>query len=211
MKKILVLLMAVMMMVPVVNAQSRILKKAMKKEYKLKMKEYNKEGWKLLASSRSLDVALLKHYEKLEELGDSGYEISGVCAKCKSENVGMQMAINNACNIYARNAGSHVKGRIVSDMATDGVLTSSEFDKFYAAYESLVEKEIKGEMQLSYAIYKDLKDGEKSIQVYFVINEDAASKARIRAYENALKESIVAQKYATEISKFIQEGFEQAK
>lgn len=203
--------MAAILMVPAVDAQSRIMKKAMKKEYKTKMKEYNNEGWKLFASSRSLDVALLKHYEKLEALGENGYEISGVCAKCKSENVGMQMAINNACNIYARSAGSHVKGRVVSDLATDGVNTSSEFDKFYAAYESLVEKEIKGEMQMSYAIYKKLKDGEMSIQVYYVINEDAASKARIRAYENALKESLVAQQHAEAISKFIKEGFEQEK
>jgi hypothetical protein len=47
------------------------------------------------------------------------------------------------------------------------------------------------------------------MQVYFIINEDAATKARIRAYENALKESEAAQKYAEKVSSFVREGFEQ--
>lgn len=196
---------------PVANAQNKILQKAIKKEYKTKMKEYKKEGWKLFASSRSLDVALLKHYDKLETLGDNAYEIVGVCARYKSDNVGHQAAINNACNTYARNAGSHVKGRVVSDMASNGDDTSAEFDHFYGAYESLVEKEIRGEMQESYAVYKDLGNGEKTMQVFFIINEDAATKARIRAFENAMKESATAQKYAEKVSNFVKEGFEEEK
>lgn len=208
MKKLLILIISMVLAVPAMNAQNKILQKAIKKEYKTKMKEYKKEGWKLFGSSRSLDMALLKHYDKLETLGDNGYEIVGICAKFKSDNVGHQAAINNACNTYARNAGSHVKGRVVSDIASNGDDTSAEFDHFYAAYETLVEKEIRGEMQESYAIYKTLGNGEKTMQVYFVINEDAATKARMRAYENAMKESAAAQKYATKVSEFIKEGFE---
>lgn len=211
MKKLLIILLSMVLTVPVVNAQNKVLQKAIKKEYKTKMKEYKKEGWKLFGSSRSLDVALLKHYDKLETLGDNAYEIVGICAKYKSDNVGHQAAINNACNTYARNAGSHVKGRVVSDMASNGDDTSAEFDHFYAAYETLVEKEIRGEMQESYAIYKTLGNGEKTMQVYFIINEDAATKARIRAYENAMKESEAAQKYAEKVSNFVREGFEAEK
>lgn len=98
------------------------------------MKQYSKEGWKLFGSSRSLDVALLKHYDKLESLGDNAHEIVGICAKYKSDNVGHQAAINSACNTYARSAGSHVKGRVVSDMASNGDDTAIEFDKFYARF-----------------------------------------------------------------------------
>lgn len=65
MKKILILLLSMVLTVPVANAQNKVLQKAIKKEYKTKMKEYKKEGWELFASSRSLDVALLKHYDKL--------------------------------------------------------------------------------------------------------------------------------------------------
>ncbi len=208
MKKIIIMLLAIFMFMPVMtNAQNKALEKALKKEYKTKMKEYKKEGWKVFGTSRSLEVALLTHYDKLTTLGENGYEVVGICARYKSDNVGHQAAINNACNTYARNAGSAVKGRVVSDMASNGDDTSSELDHFYAAYETLVEKEIKGELQESYSIYKTLGNGEKTMQTYFIVNEDAATKARIRAYENALKESEAAQKYADKVSQFVREGF----
>lgn len=208
MKKILFILFAMLLMAPVsADAQNKQLQKQLKKEYKTKMKEFKKEGWKLFGSSRSLEVVLLKHYDKLESLGENGHEEVGFAAASKSDNVLHQSAINNACNTYARNAGSHVKGRVVSDMASNGNDPSAEFDHFYAAYESLVEKEIRGEMQESFAIYRELRDGSKTVRVFFIINEDAATKARIRAYENAMKESEAAQKYATKVSEFVKEGF----
>lgn len=209
MKQLIIILMALILAVPSANAQNKALEKAQKREYKAKMKEYKKEKWKIFGTSRSLEVALLSHYDKLNQLGENGYEVVGICAKYKSDNIGHQAAINNACNTYARDAGSTVKGRIVSDMASNGDDTAAEFDHFYAAYESMVEKEIKGEMKESFAIYRDLgTGGEKTMQVYFIIDEDAAVRARMRAYENALKESEAAQKYAEKVSDFVRKGFD---
>lgn len=188
-------------------AQNKVLNKALKKEYKSKMKEYKNEGWKITASSRSLDVALLLHYEKLTDA--NSHELVGAVSNCRSINVCRQAALNNAAAYYASLAGSHLKGRVVTDLATDQSSTdsSAEFDKMYAAYERLVEKEIKGEIQESYTISRTGKDGQKELQTYYIVNEDAATKARVRAWENAKKESEAAQKYATEVSDFINEGF----
>lgn len=207
MKKIILFLMAFCLMAPVINAQNKVLEKARKKEYKIKKKEYKKENWKLFGSSRSLDVVLLTHYDKLNNLGDDGREVMGTASRFKSKNVGRQMSINNACVTYAQQAGSHVKGRVVSDMAGDGVDADKEFDHFYAAYERLVEKEIKGEMEESYSIIRDNGDGTYEMQTYFIVSESAATKARIRALENAAKESAAAQKYAEKIADFVREGF----
>lgn len=207
MKKIILFLMAFCLMAPVANAQNKLLEKKRKQEYKTKMKEYKKENWKLFGSSRSLDVALLTHYDKLNNLADDGREVLGIASKFKSKNVGKQMAVNNACITYAQQAGSHVKGRVVSDMAGDGVEADKEFDHFYAAYERLVEKEIRGEMQESYSIIRDNGDGTFEMQVYFIVSEKAATQARIRALENAAKESAAAQKYAQKVSDFVREGF----
>ena len=207
MKKMLLIAMTLVLAMPMASAQNKALNKALQKEYKAKMKEFKAEGWKLFASSRSLDVALLLHYEQLNEAGDKAYEVVGTAAKFKSNNVGHQVAINNACNIYSRQAGSHIKGRIVSDLANDGVDPSSEFDHFYAAYEALVEKEIKGEMKESFSVIRENKDGSYEMQSFFIVNEDAASQARIRAFENAAKESAVAQKYALKVADFVREGF----
>ena len=201
--------MAFSLMMPVVNAQnSKALSKAVKKEYKTKMKEFKKGGWKLYGSTRSLDVALLTHYEKLNKEGDETYEIMGNCSQFKSKNVGHQTCVNNAANLYAQQASRQVKGRIVSDIAGNADDVAAEFDHFYAAYESLVQKEINGELQESFSVIKENKDGTFEMQTFFVVSESAATRARIRAYENALKESEAAQKYAQKVSDFVRKGFE---
>lgn len=207
MKKVLLILMLLTLICPtVVNAQNKVLQKKLKSEYKTKMKEYKKEGWKIFGSSRSLDVALLTHYDKLNQINN--YEIVGIASTFKSKNVGKQMATNNACNQYATMAGSYVKGRVVSDMGANADDASAEFDNFYAAYERLVEKEIKGELSESYSIIREKSDGTFEMMTYFIVSEDAASRARIRALENMAKESEAAQKYAEKVSKFVKEGFD---
>ena len=72
MKKILVAILVLSFLaVPAMNAQSRQLKKAQKKEYKMKLKEYKKGGWIVFGTSHTLEVALLTHYEKLRQDGIS--------------------------------------------------------------------------------------------------------------------------------------------
>lgn len=209
MKKVIALLLALCVMLPAAIAadNNKALQKARNKERKEVMKRYKKEGWKLFGSSRSLDVVLLSHWAKLDKEGEDTREVMGVSTRSKSKNVGLQMSINNACISYAQQAGSQLKGRVVSDLAGDGIDTDAEFEHFYAAYERLVEKEIKGEMEQSYSIIRDNPDGTYEIETYFIVSENAATKARLRALENALKESEAAQKYADKVSEFVREGF----
>lgn len=206
MKKLLMILIAACLVVPAFSqSTNKELQKALKKEKKEKLKEYKKDGWKIFGSTRSLEVALLKHYDKLAALGEDGSEVSGTATRCKSKNLGHQMAINDACLTYAQRAGSQLQGRVVSDIAGNSTDTAGEFDHFYAAYERLVEKEIKGEMEESFSVIKDNGDGTFEIQSYFVVSESAASKARIRALENAMNESEAAKRHAEQISKFARE------
>lgn len=209
MKKIIAILLALCVMLPSAMAadNNKALEKARKKERKEVMKRYKKEGWQLFGSSRSLEVALLSHWDKLDNPATDAREVMGVSTRSKSKNVGLQMSINNACLTYAQQAGSQLKGRVVSDLAGDGIDTDAEFEHFYAAYERLVEKEIKGEMEQSFSIIRDNPDGTYEIETYFVVSEDAATKARLRALDNALKESEAAQRYADKVSKFVREGF----
>ncbi len=208
MKKLLVILLAFCFVMPAVAQNNKALEKARKKEYKTKMKEFAENNWKIYGSSRSLDVALLSHYAKLDAAGMETYEIQGACSRFKSKNIGHQTCLNNAGITYAQLAGKKLKGRIVSDMAGDTGNVDAEFDRFYAAYEALVEKEIQGELQESFSVIREVEPGIFEMQTFFVISEDSASKARVRAYENAMKESAAAQKYAAKVSDFIKEGFD---
>ena len=209
MKKFLMMFVALCLMFPTVQAQNKALEKAQNKEFKKKMKEYKKGNWKVFGSSRTLEVLLLQHYDKLNALGDTGEEIVGVATKFKSKNIGHQMAINNACMIYAQQAGSQLKGRIVSDINGNGSDADGEFEKLYAAYERLVEKEIKGELKESFSVIHDNGDGTFELQSYFVVDENAAMAARLRAVENAAKETALAQKYGKMVSDFVREGSKQ--
>ena len=78
MKKLFLMMMASLLMLSLpVEAQNKQLEKARKKEYKQKKKEFEKNGWKIFGSTRSIDVALLKHYEALDKAGESAYELPG--------------------------------------------------------------------------------------------------------------------------------------
>jgi len=211
MKKIIACLLAICMGVSfTVSAQSFYTKqkeKKQKKEYKQKIKTYNKDGWQIFGSSHTLDVALLDHYEKLEK--DDVFEIAGQ-ATSANKNIGKDKLMMSAASTYASMIGSNIKGRIVEDMGS--ILSTeelSEFDHFYAAYENEVKAEIRGELRPSYTVYRETTVNGKpayEFEALYIIDEVAASRARLRAFQNAAKESAVAQKYAEQVSNFIKEA-----
>ena len=105
-KVILMILFISFFAVSATEAQNKRLNKALKKEYKTKMKDLKKGGWELAGSSRSLDVALLLHYEKLND--PSNKELPGEVSSCRSLNICRQAALNNACVYYASLSLIHI-------------------------------------------------------------------------------------------------------
>lgn len=186
-----------------ISAQNKQLQKARKKMAKEQVKKYTKEGWQVDGTTKSLEVALLEHYAKLED--ENNRELLGTADGCESRNVCQNEALNNAMIKYAQEAKSHVMGRVNSEMGDVG---EAELDNFYAAYERLVSSTIEGELRLSVSLYREKKDGTREYNSFFIVNEDQASKRRVKAMQNAAKESEAAQKFADQISDFVREGFE---
>lgn len=209
-KMALLMFVFVLFATPMVNAQSKQLQKQLNKEYKLKMKEYAKGDWKVFGTSRTLEVALLLHYEKL---ADDGVKEITTQTISTNKNLAKDKLMMNACTKYAQEMGSNIKGRINGDMASR--LTPEELDEFehfYAAYENNVTAEIKGELHNTFCIYREIKHNgvpAYEFEAYFIVDIDEASAARVRAFENAAKESAVAQKYAEKVSEFIRNGSEE--
>lgn len=209
MKKLVYAILALAMILPIAASAGKTpLEKAREKAYKTKLKEYKKGGWEALGS-KPLELCLMEHYDKLAKLGADGHEVEGISTKSKSKNTGKQAAINNAVITYGQEAGSTLQGRVISDMSANSVDTSSEFDNFFAAYERLVEKEIRGEMEPSYTIIHDNGDGTYEVRTYFIVEESSAQKARLRALEEAMKNSQVAAEHADKISDFVRQGFDE--
>jgi hypothetical protein len=182
------------------------LDKARSRQAKAKLEEYRRDGWKVTGTSRSLEVVVLEHFERLKDSDNKEYEAT--VSMCQSLNVCKSNALNNVILEYAQKAGSYVRGRIVSDMFNNSSANEpEEFDKFYAAYERLVSAEIKGEIETSYAVERSNGTG-RTYKAYYIVNEDEASRARLRAMQRAFEESRLARRYADEVSEFVQEAFD---
>ena len=190
-------------MLSVVPATAQELSKSEKKALKAKVKEFNKEGWKIFGSTSTLDYALERHMIKMQS--EDAIEVPGIASSFKSKNVGKQMALNSAMTYYASTMDSEIKGKVVSDMQGDGEFSETEFEKFYAAFKRSVESTIKDELKESFSIIRDKGNGISEMQTFFIVDKNAASKARVRALEQAAKESEAAEKYAKGIEKYINE------
>jgi len=181
--------------------------KEMEKVYKNKSKELKKQKWQISGSSLTLDAALMKHLRTVNS-DDKNKEIVAEVSMCKSANVCKQNALNNALVEYANTARTFVSGKTVSDMFNNSsAAVPEEFDKFYGAYERRVAEEINGVLEFSFAIEKPNGAG-KMYRAYYIVNEDKASQARIRAMQRAAKETNLAQEYANKVSDFVRAGFE---
>ena len=202
MKKIIMFLMAAFML-SVVPATAQELSKSGKKALKAKVKEFNKEGWKIFGSTSTLDYALERHMIKMQS--EDAIEVPGIASSFKSKNVGKQMALNSAMTNYASMMDSEIKGKVVSDMQGDGEFSETEFEKFYAAFKRSVQTTIKDELKESFSIIRDKGNGTSEMQTFFIVDKKAASQARVRALEQAGKESVAAQLYAKVVHKFIEE------
>ena len=197
MKKIIVMALAILMAVPVF---------AQGAQYRKKLREYKRDGWEQIGSSRTLDDALRAHYAALETPGV--FEVTGTASGVKSEAVGQQVAWNNACINYVQQAGGFLRGRVDSDSHA-GATSDAEFSNFYAAYETLLQKEIRGELKPSLSLIRRLADGTCQIMVYFIVDEAAAANARIKAMELAAQESEAAQRIADSVRGQVKDGFDE--
>lgn len=202
MKKILaiLLMLAIVPMAYSANPEKQ-LQKAKEKERKEVMKRFKKEGWQLLGSSHSLEVELLEHWAKVDKSGN--HEETGVSTRSKSKSVGQQMAMNQAFVNYAQQAEQTIKGMVATELNGSGIDTDTELDSFYAAYKRELEKEISGELQKSFTIFRENGDGTFEVQTFFVVSDESEAKARKRAFAKAIEESEAAQKHAQKIADMV--------
>jgi hypothetical protein len=178
--------------------------KALKKDVKARVKQMEKEGFKVLASSQTLNYALTKLRTYLEEDPDNRIELIGI-AIGKNVKIGRESAINNGITSYASRAKSQVVGKLKSLMAAaDG----EEIDKFGAAYEAGVNTKLGGLVKIHFIAVKENKDGSKEFNAFMTLDEAAARKAREEAAKEA-KEKATFQNLSEQVEEFIGEPVEE--
>lgn len=198
------LLVASIVFCPVMlNAQTKSQIKQAEKAGKTEAKRLEKEGWKN-SSATPLRLAIKNHLLKTEDFGGAATSYDATAVAVKSLILGGRMARSDIRTQYADMNKSVIKARI-NDQSQ--AISIEQADNFVAAYESMVMKEFDGELQKSFSLYRERKDGLYDVRVYFLLDEDKASKTRIRALKNAAAEAQIAQEIADDMSKFINEGF----
>ena len=187
-------------------AQSKALNKAMQKQYKTKIKEFKKEGKEVCGSSQSVEVVLLKHYEKLSD--ENNQELVIVTENCPTENLCNSKSLVDAQSQYATLASNYVKGRTASAQSSDAANFDIEAqDSFFAAYEGLISKNVSRVIKKSFSVCKKENSGYR-YETFYLINEEEAATARQKAAEQAaarMEQTEDNIKWAEKVSDYVNE------
>lgn len=201
MKKLIIIAAALLVAVSPLEAQTKQELRIAKSEAASAEKSIRKEKFKMVELG-DINSRLEEFFLKV----NSGCtQVVGLADGCVSGNLAKLTALNNAAVEYASNAGGTVRGRITSDAST---ISGEQLDAIVAAYERLVLKEIKGELVPFITLMRSDKKGGYDARVYCIVDQESVHKARIRAMELALEETRMAERYGSQISEWIDEGFE---
>ena len=190
-----------------IPAFSQSLSKALDKEYKNKLKEYKKDGWKV-DSDRSAEVVLLKHFSKLDNEGLK--TIPGVVRRCKSTNVCRQVALQNAQTEYAKLISSKIKGAFGTVIRADANRPQEEIDKTVGGVTNDLEADVSGALEPAYSIYRDAGDVTLEYKTYFYRHDEKILNGLQGVLEQSMKETKLTIEEARSISKFVNDELNNA-
>jgi cell division protein FtsB len=160
--------------------------KALQKDIKKRVKQLEKEGWKLQASTQTLTYAITKFRTYLEEDPENRIEIVGI-AEGRNEKTRENAVANGIAN-YATRAAVQVVGKLKALFAQD-TATGEEIDKFGAAYEIGVNTRIKALVKQHFVLVKTDKNGNKVFNAFLSLDESQARKAREEAAREAAEKA----------------------
>lgn len=179
----------VAMAAPEAEPLSKSQTKAIEKDAKKRCKELKKAGWEPLASTTTLEYAMIKYRTYIESDEDNRVPITGI-AIGRSNKIGRENAIHSGVASYAQRAKAQIIGKVKSVMSSDSHnVSQEEIDKFGAAYEAGVNTKMSGLVKEHFALVRTAKDGSKEFNVFMSIDEAKARKAREDAAREAKEKS----------------------
>ena len=196
MKKILFISLLFLTSVALV-AQPKQDDKTLWKESKKMAKQLTKEGWK----PDSLDPleTLIFNYKKEAQSEDVKYEklestVNGQ-KSVKTTNRARQWALMNAKAEYASRAKMQLQGGF-----------EGAPEEFYQKYEGLVSAKIQNELKPMVCLYRENSDGSLDYKIFFLVDNDAALKARLNAIEQIKLEAQIVGVNIDDVNKYIREN-----
>lgn len=180
------------------NYTKNEIKKA-EKSAKKQVKEQKKAGWEFNVSGDPV-VIVTNHLLRTMDYGGEGRECVGNANEMKSISLGKSKAHMAAITQYVRDSRMAISGKI---NYVENDISGEQFDNFINAYEAKLAEEIKGEIKLSYVVYRKNVNGKYDVNAYCLIDEEGARRAKIRALKASAEMEKIALSIADEISSFV--------
>lgn len=200
MKKILFLLLALCLAMPAAYAElSSKQQKEVAKMAKKRTKELEKLGYVVMGSI-PMEQAIRMHLER--EVGENLKFKQGISTRTKSKNNGRQMALNAALAEYATETESSLKGKVVTDGCADS-LSEEEWETLYSSFITETQRQMRGELTETLSLIRTNPDGTYEIQIWYLIDEQRASDARLKALNTAIAEREMAAEFADRLRKLV--------
>lgn len=165
--------------------------------------QWTKEGWKVHGSTRTLRGALQQHYGRLAANPDLMERI-GTATNCTSVTVCRLAALNSAGLDYAMAVADEVKGIFGRDLSVNES-GGEEYNRFYVSFAGKIEAQIHGQLEESFALIK-MENGKNQYKIYFLMDRNAAKKARLSALEDAIRESEQGMEVTVKAKKYLEES-----
>ncbi|MCM1336823.1 MAG: hypothetical protein NC187_04040 [Candidatus Amulumruptor caecigallinarius] len=179
--------------------------KAIQKDVKKRTKELKKANWEPLASTQTMEYALLSYRTYIEADPVNRIPVIGI-ALGQNNKIGRDNAMHAGITNYAARAKAQVVGKLKSVASSDANKASQEeIDRFGEAYESAVNAKLSSLVREHFALVRvPKKEGTKEYNVFMSIDETAARKAREEA-ARAAKEQASLGDLSTVVEEFIGE------
>ena len=152
-------------------------------QHERRVAELRQEGWRV-NGPRTLEVALLDHYEKDPEGNKTRTQ---EVANCRTINLCTRSAMTQAQNSVAQLANAHVRGRVGEVLANHGA-PQTDVDKVMAQYGTLVDAEVGGFLTESYTLIRE-RNGAYEAQVAFIVDKEKALSNSMDAMKKSLLET----------------------
>jgi hypothetical protein len=172
------------------------------KEYKTKIKEFRRKDLEVSGTTRSIEVALLTHLQKLDSEKYTDLQI--ISENCPTINLCSRKSLTDASAEYATLASSFLRGKVNSEAGFDASNANENLakDRFYAAYEQKVSSNISGVLKRSFSVHRKEASG-YYYESYYLVETEVARKARMQALHQALQETKQNVQWGNTISDYI--------
>lgn len=158
-----VLLFGILLFVMSLSASSQITDKALKKEYKETLKRFRKEGWKVYASSQSLDEGFERYYTKRQNEG--GTPILG-----RGDGSNNNMANTKARVEAVREYASQLETKIEAETRIS-LSGAEDAQHFRSIVKSKTEQCIRG-MSPVLSLSRKVDSGKYEMLLYYLVDVD---------------------------------------